>query len=76
MPDEEKKQYRLVLGAHNGTLVSRYSTEEYHDTEEECHEAFRDFKKYLSTTGYKLWCASIWNPEGEKIWHSNGYPYR
>lgn len=77
-PDEQQGngKYRVIVGCHKGTLMSRDSTNNAFDTEAECLDHYTRFCENLRGTGYVLWYAKIIDPDGKTIFYKNGTPYR
>lgn len=66
--------YKLHMGCHRGTLMSRDSGVEEYDTLEEAEEAYKNAKKFWALIGYYVWFAEVrLNGEVVKSWP--GTPY-
>ena len=62
-------------GIHRGTLVSRDSTVDEFETEEEAREYFNKQKRWYKSNGYQIWYACLITPEGKQITLERGNPY-
>jgi hypothetical protein len=72
---EAEKPFRLHIGCHSGTMTSRDSSNEYHNTLDEAKEAIRQSVESYSRLGAYLWFATVFDANGKKIHHVNGVPY-
>ena len=68
--------WTLSIGCHRGTLTSRDSGTEEHDSLEECKKAVAKAEKAWRSFGYFVWFATAKGPDGEEVKLHNGTPYR
>lgn len=73
---QESQKWKLHVGIHQGTLVSRDSKLTEHDSLEECRESMRKEGSFLTSMGYYIWFAYAFSPSGKKIILHQGTPYR
>jgi hypothetical protein len=67
--------WRLSVGIHNGTLMSRDSGSHPYPTEQAALDAWRDQERSIARFGYQVWFASLTSPEGESTTLHAGVPY-
>ena len=67
------KPWKLIIGIHRGTLMSRNASESYHDTLEECREVFKKREKhYTENLGGQIWFAVAKGPGAETVQLTRG----
>jgi len=64
MADEQK--FKLNIGCHRGTLISRDSAQETYDTYAEAFSAYEKHRAFYRSIGYMVWFAEIVSPDGTK----------
>ena len=74
MPEVQKK-WRLNIGCHRGTLTSRDSMTEEHDSLELCRQAMEKSEQFYRSIGYSVWFVEAVGPNGEKVKLHQGTPY-
>lgn len=71
------KQWKLTIGIHRGTLMSRDASASYHDTLDECRTVFKKEEKHFKENlGCQIWFATAKGPGAETVQLSQGTPYR
>jgi hypothetical protein len=71
----ENKKWELVIGIHNGTLMSRdVGHPKEFDTYEEVVAEWKSARESYRSFGYMIWFANVTSPTGEKsCLESNSY---
>lgn len=72
---ENDKPFRLHIGCHSGTMVSRDSTTEHYSTLEEAREAIRKSEEFYSQIGSYLWFATVYDKDNKRVHNVNGVSY-
>lgn len=70
-----KGNWKLYLGCHEGTLMSRDTMVEEYATLDECREAAEKAEKSWNRFGYFVWYSYAIGPNSEKIKFHKGTPY-
>jgi hypothetical protein len=70
------KQWRLSIGIHKGTLMSRDTDNRTFNSLEECKRDVRQTEENMARIGYYIWFAKAYGPDGEEIKLHEGTPYR
>lgn len=64
---ETQKKWKLVVASHRGTIRSRNSTTEDHDSLEACQQAMKSFEQFYENIGYSVRFAKAIGPNGEEV---------
>lgn len=67
MENQEKGKWKLHIGCHRGTLVSRDSDVRTHDSLEACQKDVAESEAFWAGFGYFVWFAEAKSPNGENI---------
>jgi hypothetical protein len=70
------RKWRLNMGCHRGTLMSRDSNTEEYDSLEACKSAVASAEKFWASIGYFVWFANAYGPDGEQVQLHVGTSYR
>lgn len=73
---EQGTKWRLELGCHRGTIISRDSTSEDCETLEECRRRANEARRTWAGFGYQVWFATAVGPDGERITLLPSEPYQ
>ncbi len=60
-------KWKLLIGWHRGSLISRDTEVREHDSLEDCQKDVADYEKFLKGIGYHVWYAWAEGPDGENI---------
>lgn len=63
----KEKPWRLVVGSHAGTVMSRDVLEERHNSLKDCEKSVGQFEKEYGKRGLALWYATAYGPKQEKV---------
>lgn len=69
------KPWKLVIGIHRGTIMSRDASDSYHDSLEQCREVFEIEKRHYESMGCQIWFATAHGPDDRTLHISQGTPY-
>ncbi len=71
----QENPWKLHIGCHNKTLLSRDSGVREHPSLEACKEDVEKSEKFWNSIGYFVWYARAEGPNGEKIDLHEGTSY-
>jgi hypothetical protein len=72
---ETEKPWKLHIGSHRKTLMSRDSSVDGYDSLEECKRAFKRAEESWAKMGYFVWYAYAIGPDEKKVYLHAGTPY-
>lgn len=73
---EEPKKWRMTIGIHKGTLMSRdRERPKEKDSLEECLAEVAQAEKWYNSIGYYIWFANAIDPDGKNHALHPGTPY-
>ncbi|MFA6459300.1 MAG: hypothetical protein WCV79_02815 [Candidatus Paceibacterota bacterium] len=70
------KPWKLHIGCHRGTIVSRDSDVREHESLEACKGDVQKSEQFLAGLGYSIWFAKAIGPDGTEHRLHQGTPYR
>lgn len=70
------QKWKLHIGCHRGTLMSRDSETSEYDSLDACRKSVQEAEEFWSKMGYYVWFAYAFSPSGEKIALHKGTPYQ
>lgn len=59
-----KMSYKLNIGCHRNTIISRDSEVREFDSRQEAYDDYLSAKKFWRSIGYIVWFAKITHPDG------------
>lgn len=73
---ETTKPWKLSYGCHQGNVTTRDpGNPEYHDSLQQCRDAFSSIKKHWDRMGLKVWYANATGPDNKEIPIHRGEDY-
>jgi len=72
---QESKKWKLHIGCHKKTLVSRDSDVREHGSLEDCRCDVQESEEFWKGMGYFVWFAYVICPDGKKVQLHEGTPY-
>lgn len=76
MSEQVSGKWKLSIGCHKGTLMSRDSDQVELDSLEACEEYVKESEKFWQQIGYFVWFANAFAPDGTKHQLHPGTSYR
>lgn len=73
---ENEEKWRLNIGCHNGTHISRDIETRTFNTLEDCRKNVAESEAAWKEIRYFVWFAKAMSPHGEEIKLHEGTPYR
>ena len=72
---KKSKKWKLYIGCHKGTSVSKESQLREHNSLEDCKCDVNESEEFWGNMGYFVWFAKAVGPDGKVVSLHKGTPY-
>lgn len=72
---EERTKWGLSIGIHRGTVISRDTDYQQYNSRQEAIDSYNQQVVLYASSGYYVWYANLFSPQGEKEVLAQETPY-